>query len=89
VEARQAQFAAVSKTAEDTRVQLRSHHDAGIRKFGFPKRSRGAEVVRFAVCIATLLDTYDVCVQFKKLMDEHVSQIDSALAALKKSTGLK
>ncbi|KAI0032589.1 ribosome recycling factor domain-containing protein [Vararia minispora EC-137] len=39
VEARQAQYAAAARTAEDTRSQMRRHFDASIKKGGYNKRS--------------------------------------------------
>jgi hypothetical protein len=95
VESRLALYSSAQKQAEEVRVQIRKHHQASVKKGAFKKFSieiEGVRVVAFRPRFSCGKDTNILItgsIQFQKLMEKHIAEVDSVLAAMKKTSGAK
>ena len=88
MEARIALYGAAQKQAEDARAQIRKQRDAVSK--GFKKHEpEYEEVCTFLSCDGSLLVYTTSSLQYQKLMDRYIGEVDKILANMKKTTGAK
>jgi ribosome recycling factor len=70
-------------------VQIRKHHQLSVKKGGYKKFTPELEAVRlFSLLPATSAEAF-YALQFQKLLDRHIAEVDKILAAMKKTAGAK
>jgi ribosome recycling factor len=87
VDARTALFTTAQRKAEDTRVQIRKLHQASLKRGKYVKHS--IELEEVCLVSVSLLSPIVLIygMQFQKLTDRFVGEVDKVLAQLKKATG--
>lgn len=88
IDAKKDLFTAAKRKAEDIRVQIRKHHSSSLKKGKYARHSVEMEEVSNVKEILWCANADDL-LQFQKLTDKYVKEVDKILGDLQKSMSLK
>lgn len=89
MEARLAAYSNASKLAEDARVQIRRQHQSSVKKGKYSRHSSEHQEVGAFLEVSVALKCNERDPQFQKLQDRHITEVDTVLAHIKRSSGAR